>query len=163
LAGHKPNTNTLRSKSWNEFESVPLDLVITVCSNTKSKKCPLFKGNLIRINWDIPNPAKVKGSDEQKLDEFYKVYAQIENLIKEEVGISLPSRPVKIKKPSSPLSMNVGLIEKILNEDTAYSLCHKRHRWRHSLTKAKSANLILGSYLSGPTIPERRRKTHCEK
>lgn len=75
-------TASLRSKSWNEFESVPLDCVITVCDSAKDGVCPIWKSQAPRVHWNIPDPSKAKGSDEDRQEEFYRVYAIIEERIK---------------------------------------------------------------------------------
>src|SRR5580700_7105403 len=45
----------LRSKSWEEFNGQPFDILLTVCDNAK-EKCPIFPGKAERIHWSIPDP-----------------------------------------------------------------------------------------------------------
>ena len=52
------------------------DHVITVCHDTENK-CPLFPGVTKRWHWPFPDPAKVEGSDAQKLDEVRRIRDEI--------------------------------------------------------------------------------------
>lgn len=48
------------------------DHVVTVCSDSEDK-CPLFPGITKRWHWPFPDPAKVTGTDAQKLDAVRKI------------------------------------------------------------------------------------------
>jgi arsenate reductase len=54
------------------------DHVVTVCSDSENK-CPLFPGVTRRWHWPFPDPAKVTGTDAQKLDEVRKIRDMIED------------------------------------------------------------------------------------
>jgi len=43
------------------------DHVITVCNDSENK-CPLFPGVTKRWHWPFPDPAKVEGTDAEKMD-----------------------------------------------------------------------------------------------
>ena len=43
------------------------DTVITVCDESRLASCPAFPGVKNRIHWDIPDPAAVAGSSEERL------------------------------------------------------------------------------------------------
>ena len=58
-----------RSKSVDEFAGQPFDYVITVCDNAKGS-CPIFPAKTQRIHWSIEDPAKVQGSEEERLVAF---------------------------------------------------------------------------------------------
>ena len=47
------------------------DLVITLCGDAKDK-CPVINSNK-HIHWDIPDPAKFKGSEDQIRNEFSRI------------------------------------------------------------------------------------------
>ena len=70
-----------RSKSWNEFSDLPIDLVITVCDNAAGETCPVFPGQPIRLHWGLPDPAQAKGPPNQIFREFQSVYEQLHALI----------------------------------------------------------------------------------
>ena len=65
-----------RSKSWEEFEGVEFDFVVTVCDNAR-ESCPLWPGQPIVAHWGSPDPAAVEGSDSEKYRAFKEVAFQI--------------------------------------------------------------------------------------
>ena len=65
-----------RSKSWEEYEDVEFDFVITVCDNAR-ETCPTWPGQPIIAHWSSPDPAEVTGSDEEKYRAFKDVAFQI--------------------------------------------------------------------------------------
>jgi arsenate reductase len=58
-----------RSKSVEEFVGQRFDAVVTVCDNAK-ESCPIFPGAPQRIHWSYPDPAAVRGSEDEKLRAF---------------------------------------------------------------------------------------------
>lgn len=70
ISGH---TSDLVDKYMNrEF-----DFVITVCDNAR-ERCPVFPSKAQKIHQNFPDPAKVDGSEEEKLEAFRKVRDEIE-------------------------------------------------------------------------------------
>jgi arsenate reductase (thioredoxin) len=65
-----------RSKSWEEFEGVVFDFVVTVCDNAR-ESCPVWPGQPIVAHWSSPDPAAVEGSDSEKYRAFKEVAFQI--------------------------------------------------------------------------------------
>jgi len=65
-----------RSKSWEEFNDVEFDFVVTVCDNAR-ESCPVWPGQPIVAHWSSPDPAAVEGSDEEKYRTFKVVAFQI--------------------------------------------------------------------------------------
>ncbi|HVO88892.1 MAG TPA: arsenate reductase ArsC [Casimicrobiaceae bacterium] len=66
-------TDHLRSKDWNEFaqsDAPPLDFVFTVCDNAAGEVCPIWPGQPMTAHWGVPDPAAVRGSDEDKRKAF---------------------------------------------------------------------------------------------
>jgi arsenate reductase (thioredoxin) len=65
-----------RSKSWEEFEDVEFDFVVTVCDNAR-ETCPIWPGQPIVAHWSSPDPAAVDGTDAEKYRAFKDVAFQI--------------------------------------------------------------------------------------
>ncbi|MCY1525945.1 Arsenate reductase [compost metagenome] len=55
-----------------EYINVDFDLIITVCDHAK-ESCPFFPSKAIIFHQNFPDPAKVKGSEIEILDEFRSV------------------------------------------------------------------------------------------
>jgi len=61
-----------RSKLADEFKSMPLDLVVTVCDSA-AEECPVWLGQGKRLHHSFPDPAEVVGSEEEILAAFREV------------------------------------------------------------------------------------------
>lgn len=74
----------LRSDSWDEFEepgAPEMDIVITVCDNAAGETCPLWPGHPVTAHWGFPDPAAVKGDDDEKREAFAQVFRQIQKRV----------------------------------------------------------------------------------
>ena len=65
-----------RSKSWEEFNDIEFDFVVTVCDNAR-ETCPVWPGQPIVAHWSSPDPAAVEGSDSEKYRAVKEVAFQI--------------------------------------------------------------------------------------
>jgi len=63
-----------RSKSIAEFADEKFDYVITLCAE---EECPVFLGSGQRLHWDLPDPATVAGSAEDKSNAFRELAAEL--------------------------------------------------------------------------------------
>lgn len=66
-------TETLRSKSWDEFAgpgAPHIDLVITVCDNAAGEACPYWPGHPATAHWGYPDPSEVQRTEEERLAAF---------------------------------------------------------------------------------------------
>jgi arsenate reductase (thioredoxin) len=87
---HLP-TEALRSKSWEEFEkpgAPKMDFVFTVCDNAAKETCPVWPGQPMTAHWGVPDPAEVKGTQEQIEHAFRDAYLLLERRIS--LFLSLP-------------------------------------------------------------------------
>jgi arsenate reductase len=74
------STEGYYSKSWDEILVKP-DLVVTVCNNAAGEACPAFLGNVERLHWDIPDPAKATGTNAEIEAVFEAVYVDLRERI----------------------------------------------------------------------------------
>jgi arsenate reductase len=76
-----------RSKSWEEFQEIEFDFVITVCDNAR-ESCPVWPGQPILAHWSSPDPALAEGDEARVYRTFKNVAFQIQRRI--ELFTSLP-------------------------------------------------------------------------
>jgi arsenate reductase len=84
-------TNDLRSKSWDEFarpDAPAMDFVVTVCDQAAGEPCPYWPGQPVTAHWGMPDPAAVKGTEEQKRHAFSDTASMLRRRI--ELFASLP-------------------------------------------------------------------------
>jgi arsenate reductase len=85
LTRHGIQCNAGRSKSWNEFKSHSIDLVITVCNQAASESCPIVPGQPKKLHWSIPDPAKIEGTEIEINTAFESVFNQLKLRIEQEL------------------------------------------------------------------------------
>jgi len=84
-------TDTLRSKSWDEFaekDAPEMDFIFTVCDQAAGEVCPIWPGHPMTALWPFPDPAKFQGSDVETRAFAADVYGQIANRVS--IFCSLP-------------------------------------------------------------------------
>ena len=57
--------------------------VITVCSETEAKGCPIFPGVTTRLHWPFDDPSKLNGTWEEKLAGTRQILSKIDKRIKQ--------------------------------------------------------------------------------
>lgn len=80
------------SKSWNEFATQPLDLVITVCDQAAGETCPIFPGKPTKLHWSTPDPARVIGSEADTQAAFDRAFSFLKERIEQLVVTSKQSQ-----------------------------------------------------------------------
>ncbi len=78
LKSHGHSIDGLSSKSWNDFEQQPVDLIISVCDSAAGESCPVYLGDAMRAHWGLPDPAHATGTKEQIYQAFENTYAALE-------------------------------------------------------------------------------------
>lgn len=81
------NASDARSKSFREFQDVPLDFIITVCDNAR-ESCPTWPKGTITAHWGVKDPADFEGSEADQFRVFKDVAAILKRRI--ELFSSLP-------------------------------------------------------------------------
>lgn len=71
------------SKSWDDMISQPFDLVITVCDQAAGEACPIFSGQPRTLHWSIPDPARVKGTEEESNASFDQTFFLLKSRIED--------------------------------------------------------------------------------
>ena len=67
--------------------------VVTVCSESESKGCPIFAGVTKRLHWPFDDPSQFTGMHEQRLAKTHEllkeIRAQIEDFCEEHCAVEL--------------------------------------------------------------------------
>lgn len=63
------------------------DLVITVCDPLVAEQCPFFPAQKLSLNWNFKDPAKLSGSEEEKLRETRVIRDAIKRRIEEFIRV----------------------------------------------------------------------------
>ena len=80
---HLP-TNNLRSKSWDEFakpDAPKMDFVFTVCDNAANEICPFWPGQPQTAHWGVPDPAAVRGAQDEIKRAYRDAFMTLERRI----------------------------------------------------------------------------------
>ena len=91
LARNHLNTDSLRSKSWNEFaapNAPVMDFVITVCDNAAGEVCPMWPGQPMSAHWGVEDPSLALGTEEEKAKAFWDAFIKLHRRIS--ILLSLP-------------------------------------------------------------------------
>jgi len=57
------------------------DYVITVCRESVEEECPIFPGITKRLNWGFDDPAALRGTEDEKLQETRRIRDEIKSKI----------------------------------------------------------------------------------
>jgi protein-tyrosine-phosphatase len=109
-------TETLRSKSWDEFavSGAPvMDFVFTVCDNAAGEVCPVWPGQPLTAHWGIEDPAAAEGDEPQRWMAFRQAFKELESRIR--IFVSLPIASLDRLK----LQEHLDAIGRVHAEETA--------------------------------------------
>jgi arsenate reductase (thioredoxin) len=65
-----------------EYQHLQFDYVITVCDNAR-ENCPVFPASAVQIHKSFPDPARAKGSEEERWQQFIHVRDLIKTFCRE--------------------------------------------------------------------------------
>ena len=65
-----------RSKPVEEYLGQPFDYVVTVCDRAR-ESCPSFTGGRETLHWDFEDPAEATGTEDERIEVFRRVMAEI--------------------------------------------------------------------------------------
>jgi arsenate reductase (thioredoxin) len=74
----------LDSKSWDEFAApgaLKMDFVFTVCDKAAHEVCPYWPGQPMTAHWGIPDPAAVKGTQDEIARAFHDAFVTLDRRI----------------------------------------------------------------------------------
>jgi arsenate reductase len=77
-----------RSTSVNEYLGQRFDYVVTVCDQAR-QSCPVFPGVHETLHWSYEDPAAAKGTDDERLVAFRRVFTQLGGRIQQFVPLAL--------------------------------------------------------------------------
>ena len=84
LEGAHLPTDGLRSKRWDEFakpDCPKLDFVFTVCDNAANEICPFWPGQPQTAHWGVPDPAAVRGTQDEIKRAYRDAFMTLERRI----------------------------------------------------------------------------------
>lgn len=82
-----------RSKSVDEFQGKPFDLVVTVCDDA-AENCPVWLGQGRVVHMGFPDPARASGNHSQMLAVFRQVCNDMyEQILRYLEGIHVDAKP----------------------------------------------------------------------
>ncbi len=73
-----------RSKSWDEFAqpgAPEMSFVFTVCDNAADEICPIWPGQPMTAHWGIPDPAAVRGTEDEIQRAFREAFVSLDRRI----------------------------------------------------------------------------------
>jgi arsenate reductase len=72
------------SKTWERYLNEPIDLVITVCDRVNDA-CPIFPNARQRRHWSVEDPARLQGTEVDRLVVFRQARDQLRQRIQTEI------------------------------------------------------------------------------
>jgi arsenate reductase (thioredoxin) len=83
-----------RSKSWDEFAgpgAPTMNFVFTVCDNAAHEVCPYWPGQPMTAHWGVPDPAAVRGTQEEIERAFRDAFTILDRRIGLFLSLPLPT------------------------------------------------------------------------
>jgi len=78
------DTEPLRSKSWQEFETFQaprIDAVIMLCDAVQKERSPIWYSNPVTVHWPFVNPDDMQGDEREHRNAFRHFFGDLEQQI----------------------------------------------------------------------------------
>lgn len=82
------NISDHTSNHVDEYSDITFDYVISVCDHAQ-ERCPFFPGDVKRVHYNFPDPAKATGSEEEIMNEFRRVRDLIKVYLKDFINLNV--------------------------------------------------------------------------
>jgi arsenate reductase len=83
LRRHRIDPGQPRSKSWNDMTTQSFDVIITVCDQAAGEVCPIFPGQPRKLHWSIPDPGRVRGTEDEITAAFDQTFLLLKTRIED--------------------------------------------------------------------------------
>jgi len=93
-------SKNITRRAWDVYKSGKrFDYVITVCDAGDAQKCPVFPNTWQYLNWSFPDPARLQGTHEEKMQGIRKIRDSIKERLKEWISETEKDPGTRIKIP----------------------------------------------------------------
>lgn len=89
LKRHDLPTEGYQSQSWEDFENIAMDIVITVCDNAAGETCPVYLTKAVRAHWGVSDPGHIEGTDAEKIAAFEQTFTTLTRRVKGLLALDL--------------------------------------------------------------------------
>lgn len=86
--------NTTKSVAEMLHGGQTFDYVVTVCDEASAERCPVFPGTARRLHWSFPDPSRVVGTREERLQQIREIRDSIRGRIAEWCQTRCPATPL---------------------------------------------------------------------
>jgi arsenate reductase len=103
LKRHDLPTEGYQSQSWEDFEDITMDIVITVCDNAAGETCPTYLSKAAKAHWGVSDPGHIKGTEKEIITAFDQTFSILKQRV--ESLLALPLESLSSEKISSELNL----------------------------------------------------------
>ena len=89
LKRHHLPTEGYQTQSWEDFEAISMDIVITECDNAAGETCPVYLTKAVRAHWGVSDPGHVEGSEEEKIAAFEETFGILQLRVQKMLALPL--------------------------------------------------------------------------
>lgn len=81
--------DNFKSQSWDDFDNIKMDIVITVCDSAAGETCPLFLGGSVKAHWGVFDPSQIKGTEAEVETSFQDAFEILRKRVKALIDLDL--------------------------------------------------------------------------